>query len=90
MSFETLFKWKDEVRFVKSSIEINATPEEVWNNVLEFPQLKEPTEFIFKTGIAYPINATIKGEGVGAVRHCNFTTGCFIEPITIWDKPNIL
>jgi hypothetical protein len=90
MSFENLFKWKDDVRFVKSSIEIKATPEEVWNNVLEFPQLKEPTEFIFKTGIAYPINATIKGEGVGAIRHCNFTTGCFVEPITIWNKPNIL
>ncbi len=90
MSFENIYKWKDDLRFVKSSIEISATPEQVWKNVVEFPQLKEPKEFIFKTGIAYPISATIKGEGVGAVRHCNFTTGCFVEPITIWDKPNTL
>jgi hypothetical protein len=90
MSFENIYKSKDELRFVKSSIEILAAPKEVWKNVIEFPQLKEPNEFIFKTGIAYPINASIKGEGVGAVRHCNFTTGCFIEPITIWDKPNVL
>ncbi len=90
MSFENTFKWRDDLRFVKSSIEIKAAPKTVWANVVAFPQLKEPTEFIFKTGIAYPINATIKGEGVGAVRHCNFTTGCFVEPITIWDKPNIL
>lgn len=90
MSFENIYKWKDDLRFVTSSIEINANPEEVWKNVIEFPQLKEPNEFIFKTGIAYPINATIKGEGVGAIRSCNFTTGCFIEPITIWDKPNTL
>jgi hypothetical protein len=90
MAFEDNLKGSEDVRFVKSSIEINATADEVWNNVIEFPQLQEPSEFIFKTGIAYPINATIKGEGVGAVRHCNFTTGCFVEPITIWDKPNTL
>ena len=90
ISFENNYKWKDELRFVKTSIEINATQEEVWKNVIEFPQLKEPKEFIFKTGIAYPISATINGEGVGAVRHCNFTTGCFVEPITIWEKPSIL
>ncbi len=72
------------------SIEINASPEEVWRNVVEFPELKEPTEFIFKTGIAYPINAKIKGKGVGAIRYCNFTTGSFVEPITKWDEPNLL
>jgi hypothetical protein len=62
----------------------------VWKNVVEFPQLNEPTELLFKTGIAYPIDATIKGTGVGAVRHCNFTTGSFVEPITVWDEPRVL
>jgi hypothetical protein len=75
---------------VVTSIEINADPQTVWKNVVEFPQLDEPTEFIFKTGIAYPINAKINGTGVGAVRHCNFTTGSFVEPITIWDEPRLL
>jgi hypothetical protein len=75
---------------VVTSIEINADPQTVWKNVVAFPQLDEPTEFIFKTGIAYPINATIEGTGVGAVRHCNFTTGSFVEPITVWDAPNLL
>lgn len=73
-----------------TSIEINADPQAVWKNVVEFPQLDEPTEFIFKTGIAYPINAKIEGTGVGAVRHCNFTTGSFIEPISVWDEPRLL
>jgi hypothetical protein len=90
MSFEHAVKWKEDLRYIKSSIEIIGSPEAVWKNVIEFPQLKEPKEFIFKTGIAYPINATIAGEGVGAVRNCNFTTGCFVEPITIWDKPQTL
>ncbi len=75
---------------VTSSIEINASPEEVWSNVVEFPQLPEPEEFIFKTGLAYPINARIEGKGVGAIRHCNFTTGSFTEPITVWDEPRLL
>jgi len=75
---------------VTTSIEIDADPQTVWKNVIEFPQLDEPTEFIFKTGIAYPINAKIDGTGVDAVRHCNFTTGSFVEPITVWDEPRLL
>ena len=75
---------------VVTSIVIIADPQTVWKNVVEFPQLDEPTELIFKTGIAYPINAKNEGTGVGAVRHCNFTTGSFVEPITVWDEPQLL
>jgi hypothetical protein len=75
---------------VVSSIEIDANPQTVWKNVVEFPELGKPSEFLFQTGIAYPINAKIEGTGVGAVRHCNFTTGSFVEPITVWDEPNLL
>jgi hypothetical protein len=75
---------------VTTSIEIDAKIEDVWKNVIEFPTLSEPTEFIFKTGIAYPINAEIKGQGIGAIRYCNFSTGRFVEPITIWDEPKLL
>jgi hypothetical protein len=28
--------------------------------------------------------------GVGAVRYCEFSTGAFVEPITVWDEPNEL
>ena len=90
MAFEDNIKTTEELRSVTTTIEINASPEKVWKNVVSFPQLKEPTEFIFKTGIAYPINATISGQGVGAVRHCNFSTGSFVEPITVWDEPKLL
>jgi hypothetical protein len=90
MAFEDNIKTSDELRSVTTSIEINASPETVWKNVVAFPQLNNPTEFIFKTGIAYPINATISGQGVGAVRHCNFSTGSFVEPITTWDEPKLL
>lgn len=75
---------------VVTEIVINATKQEVWNEVVAFSEIDEPTELLFKTGIAYPIRAEIDRTGVGAIRKCNFTTGSFIEPITIWDEPNIL
>jgi hypothetical protein len=90
MAFENNIKTVADIRSVTTSIEINASPETVWRDVVSFPQLKDPTEFIFKTGIAYPINATISGQGVGAIRHCNFSTGTFVEPITTWDEPKLL
>jgi hypothetical protein len=40
-----------------------------------------------RCGIACPQRARIEGEGVGAVRHCEFTTGDFVEPITVWEPP---
>jgi len=75
---------------VVTSVIIDASPEVVWEYVVAFPELEPPTEFMFKTGIAYPINARIEGTGVGAVRHCNFNTGSFVEPITTWDPPHLL
>ncbi|MDF2188377.1 hypothetical protein [Paraflavitalea sp. CAU 1676] len=79
-----------ELTAVVTSIEIEADPETVWKNVVEFPELDEPNELLFKAGIAYPINAKIEGKGVGAIRNCNFTTGSFVEPITVWDQPRLL
>jgi hypothetical protein len=90
MAFENLNGSTERLRSVTTSIEINAKPAIVWKNVIEFPPLGQPTEFIFKSGIAYPINAQISGQGVGAIRHCNFSTGSFIEPITVWDEGKLL
>ncbi len=90
MGFEHLSEDEEDIHPVVTSIEINASPEQVWQNVIVFPELDEPEEFVFKTGIAYPINAVIDGSGVGAIRNCNFSTGSFVEPITVWDEPNLL
>jgi hypothetical protein len=75
---------------VTSSVEINSTQEKIWNLVIAFPKLGEPVELMFKSGISYPIEATIEGKGVGAIRYCKFNTGDFVEPITVWDKPHKL
>ena len=75
---------------VRTSIVVDAPPERVWQNLTSFAELPPPNENIFKTGIAYPIRAQIDGKGVGAVRHCVFSTGEFVEPIRVWDQPRLL
>jgi len=62
----------------------------VWRHVIEFSKLPPPQEAIFKLGIAYPMRAQIAGHGPGAIRHCVFSTGAFVEPIEVWDEPRLL
>lgn len=75
---------------VTTAVVIKSDPQTVWTHVVTFSQLPPPTEALFKTGVAYPIRAEIRGRGVGAVRHCVFSTGPFVEPITTWDEPRLL
>ena len=75
---------------VKSAMEVNAPPERVWKEVVAFAEIAPPKELIFRAGVAYPIRAEISGHGVGAVRHCVFSTGPFVEPIEVWDEPRLL
>jgi hypothetical protein len=75
---------------VKSEIEVEAPPATVWKQVIAFTEIPEPREWIFRAGIAYPIRAEILGSGPGAERHCIFSTGAFVEPIQVWDEPNLL
>ncbi|MCA9201724.1 MAG: SRPBCC family protein, partial [Planctomycetales bacterium] len=70
---------------VTTAVEIDAPPDVVWENVIGFPELPPPKEWYFRTGIACPQRARIEGRGVGAVRYCEFTTGAFVEPITVWE-----
>ena len=78
------------VHEVLSVVEIDASPEVVWKYIVEFPPLAPPTELVFRAGIAYPMRARIEGSGVGAVRHCVFSTGTFVEPITRWEPGRLL
>jgi len=70
---------------VVSTVEIQASPDRVWQHVVAFPPIAEPADLIFRAGVAYPKQARIEGAGVGAVRYCEFSTGAFVEPITVWE-----
>jgi hypothetical protein len=62
----------------------------VWPHVLGFSDLPEVPSWFFRLGIAYPVRARIEGAGPGAIRRCEFSTGAFVEPITVWDPPRRL
>ena len=72
---------------VTTSVVVDAPADVVWRHIVAVEPLPPPTELVFKVGIAYPTEATIAGSGVGAVRRCTFSTGDFVEPITVWE-PN--
>jgi uncharacterized membrane protein YhaH (DUF805 family) len=90
VSLEHFAKPQAGVFEVKSSIEMNAPAEKVWRQVVAFAEIPPPSELLFRAGIGYPIRAEIAGHGPGAVRHCVFSTGAFVEPITVWDEPRLL
>jgi hypothetical protein len=75
---------------VVTAVEVAAPPQTVWAHVVRFDKIKDPPDWLFRTGIAYPIAATIEGSGAGAIRRCEFSTGAFVEPITVWDQPRRL
>jgi hypothetical protein len=77
-------------RIVMTSIEVDAPAEIVWQHVTAFGDITEAPRWYFRTGLAYPLRARLEGTGAGAVRHCEFTTGAFVEPITVWDAPQRL
>lgn len=92
-----LLIWVERARFqpaptrvVQSAVWVDAPVDRVWETVVAFPRIPEPTEAIFRLGVAYPIEARIDGVGIGAVRYCDFSTGSFVEPITAWDPPRLL
>ncbi len=87
---EQVLKPQPGTFMVKSAVEVNAPAEKVWKEVVSFGQIAPPKEMIFRAGIAYPMRAEMIGSGVGAERHCVFSTGAFVEPIHVWDAPRLL
>jgi hypothetical protein len=77
-------------RAVVTSVLVDAPIERVWETVIAFPRIESEPAWYFRLGIAHPLEARIDGQGVGAVRHCTFSTGSFVEPITTWDAPRLL
>lgn len=73
------------LREVRSVVTIDGSPKQVWDHVIAFSPIPEPTDPLFRLGLAYPKEARIEGGGVGATRYCVFSTGAFVEPITHWE-----
>ena len=67
------------------SIDIAATPAQVWESVVHMGPIPDRPSAPFGWGLAYPERGTIHGEGVGAVRKGVFSTGVAYERVTRWE-----
>jgi uncharacterized membrane protein YhaH (DUF805 family) len=68
----------------EQKIEIEAPPNLVWQSILHMETMDEPLALPFRLGVAYPLRGEVIGEGVGAVRHGEFSTGVALERVTEW------
>jgi hypothetical protein len=76
---------------VETSIEIDAPPSRVWPLLPSMAQMPAPTDWAFRyAGIAYPVRATLDGEGLLARRTCDFTTGSAQETVDVWIPGKVL
>ncbi len=78
-----------EVRTVKSSIDIQAPPSVIWNNIKSVstitPEELKPA-WSRKIGFPRPLDATLSREGVGGIRHARFAGGVlFVETVDVWE-----
>lgn len=81
---------KPPVYSVTTATVINAPPERVWKYVVAFPDIPAQPDWVLRTGVAYPIRTRIDGNGAGARRNCDLSTGTVRERVLIWDEPRVL
>ena len=82
-------RWKPApipVHTVHSSVEIAASPGLVWQRVVAFPRIQEKPHWIFRLGMAYPLEARMSGAGPGRDRESVFSTGISREPVLAWEE----
>jgi uncharacterized membrane protein YhaH (DUF805 family) len=66
------------------SIDIDAPSAAVWRSITAMGRIEEPPGVLFRLGLAHPLSGRLVGEGVGAHRHGEFSTGTAVERITEW------
>jgi uncharacterized membrane protein YhaH (DUF805 family) len=56
----------------------------VWQSIIHMDTIDEPPALPFRLGVAYPLRGGVEGEGIGAMRRGEFSTGTAIERVTEW------
>jgi hypothetical protein len=76
----------DFIRTVETRITINADKQTVWDNIIRVPRITDQYPSLFQViGIPRPLQATLSGEGEGAIRHGIFENDLvFVERISQW------
>ena len=66
------------------TVTVRAPPAVVWKSVLHMDPIEGPLALPFRLGVAYPLRGEVIGEGVGALRRGEFSTGTALERVTEW------
>ncbi len=84
--------WAPEPRqfTVMSETVIDASPEKIWPLVVNVSPLPPAVDRYARAGIATFQRAWTDGEGINAVRYCEFNLGLAREPVEIWQPPHRL
>lgn len=83
-----------EIREVTNSIDIDASSEVVWANIVRVPDIsldERQLRLSHIVGIPQPLTAEVDHDGLGGVRHAVYDNGlAFEEVITVWEPNRML
>ena len=87
---ESLRERETELRTVHTSIEIAASPAEVWQQIRSVPRITEAEHgpsWSHRLGFPRPTEAVLEGTGVGSIRYARFEGDVlFVEKVTEWEE----
>ena len=72
---------------VESTITIKASPETIWDAMIEFDDVTGSRPLLMRMGLPVPQSCSVKGSGVGSERICRFNSGFIRERVTRWNAP---
>ncbi len=72
---------------VESTIIIEASPDDIWDALIEFDDVYGPKPWLMQMGLPIPQACSCRGSGVGSERVCRFNSGFIRERVTRWDAP---
>jgi uncharacterized protein YndB with AHSA1/START domain len=76
-------------QIVTDKVVINASPDQVWNYVVSFPQIEDkPDYWLFKIGLPAPVQSTAEGNYLGAGRKCIFSNGAVFDEEIVEYEPS--
>lgn len=72
------------------SIDIAAPPTAVWQALVSEDPVAIPAGLVGRAGLAFPVRSRLLGDGLGATRLGEFSTGTARERITEWEPGRML
>jgi uncharacterized protein YndB with AHSA1/START domain len=87
---ESLRERETEIRTAHTSIEIAASPAQVWRQIRSVPRITEAEHgpsWSHRLGFPRPTEAVLEGTGVGSIRYARFEGDVlFVEKVTEWEE----